>query len=466
LHLFGDIARSPEDTTGISMRRFLPIIIVSALAALVGFGTSRTGSRPEKAAKAVALAPVQTTALQLVLTPLSGKDKIDRDLADLQARIKNSSSQVPALLERLGWKFVEKARISSDPGYYKLAEQCADAIEQEKPATPDAELLRGHIYHALHRFKEAEAVARELVAQRTFVFDYALLGDSLMEQGRLDEAVAAYQKMVDLKPCLQTYSRVAHMRWLKGDLPGAIQAISYAATAGSILEPEPVAWAYTKLAFYELQSGQSDLALRSTAIATQFVPDYAAALLMRGRVLLAQGKTAEAVSALEAAAEKSPLPEYLWMLADALRASHKPAEAALVEKKLRATGPANDPRTFSIYLVSRGDRSEVALRLAKAELAARQDVFTRDALAWAEFSQNDLKSAQDNIERALSEGTRDSRLFYHAEVIAAAAGQTDRARDFFAQSKTLEGTLMPSERTALEQSIGLLCNPTKQFSSR
>lgn len=447
------------------MRRFLPIIIVLTLAALVGFGISRTGSTL-KAAKPLAPLAVQSAPLRVVLTPLGGKDKVDQDIAKLQGRIKNTPDQVPTLLERLGWMFVEKARISSDPGYYKLAEQCADAIAQKNPGSPDGELLRGHIYHALHRFKEAEAVARELVAQRTFVFDYALLGDALMEQGRLDEAVDAYQKMVDLKPCLQTYSRVAHMRWLKGDLPGAIQAIRYAVTGGSILEPEPVAWAYTRLAFYELQAGQNDVALRSTELATQFVPDYSAALLMRGRVLLAQGKTAKAVSALQTAAANSPLPEYLWTLADALRADHKPSEAAAVEEKLRATGPANDPRTFSLYLVSRGDKSEVALRLAKAELGTRQDIFTRDALAWAEFAQGNLKSAQDNMHRALSEGTRDSRLFYHAGVIAAAAGKADEAGDFFRQSKALEETLMPSERAALEHRISLLFNPTNQFSSR
>ena len=50
-------------------------------------------------------------------------------------------------------------------------------------------------------------------------------------------------------------------------------------------------------------------------------PDYAAALLARGRVLLAMKRTAEAVEALERAARLNPLPEYQWTLADALRAS-------------------------------------------------------------------------------------------------------------------------------------------------
>ena len=63
----------------------------------------------------------------------------------------------------------------------------------------------------------------------TLPFDYGLLGDALMEQGRLAEAVAAYQRMVDLRPDLQSYSRVAHIRWLKGDLDGAIEVARLAA---------------------------------------------------------------------------------------------------------------------------------------------------------------------------------------------------------------------------------------------
>ncbi len=70
----------------------------------------------------------------------------------------------------------------------------------------------------MHRFSEAEAIARRLVAVREFVLDYGLLGDVLMEQGRVAEAAGAYQKMIDLKPFYQSYTRAAHLRWLKGDL--------------------------------------------------------------------------------------------------------------------------------------------------------------------------------------------------------------------------------------------------------
>lgn len=450
------------------MRKLFFLVSLLILALVIWLGVFRSApSTPFAPVVTQPLAAKQPTAREIVLTPLGGKTKADEEIAKLQRRVKDSTpDQSPALLENLGWAFVNKARTSSDPGFYKLAEQCADAIAVVNPGSADGELLRGHIYHALHRFQDAEQVARKLVAQRTFVFDYALLGDALMEQGKLDEAVEAYQKMVDLKPSLQTYSRVAHMRWLKGDLPGAIRAIEVAVSSGSIREPEPVAWALTKLALYELQSGEKDLALRATEAATRYLPDYAAAELMRGRILLAEGKTAEAITSLEAAAKKSPLPEYLWTLADALRADGKVTQATAVETQLHNTGVANDPRTYSLYLASRGDHPALALRLAKEELENRRDIFTYDAVAWAELAHGDAPAAEKAIQSALAEGTKDGRLFYHAAVIAAAAGKTADAQTYFTKAKALEQTLMPSERSALEQKIALLSSPQAQVSSR
>ena len=61
--------------------------------------------------------------------------------------------------------------------------------------------------------------------------------------------------MIDLKPFYQSYTRASHLRWLKGDLDGAIELIRKAIAAASPRDPESIAWAYTRLAGYELQHG-------------------------------------------------------------------------------------------------------------------------------------------------------------------------------------------------------------------
>ncbi len=138
----------------------------------------------------------------VVLVPHKGSEALDLDIAELQDEI-GEARRPESRLERLGWLFVAKARASNDSGYYSLAEQSAWCLESKQPDVPAALLLRGHILHQLHRFGEAEALARRLVEVRRAPFDYGLLGDVLLEQGNLTEAAEAYQNMVDLKPGLQ-----------------------------------------------------------------------------------------------------------------------------------------------------------------------------------------------------------------------------------------------------------------------
>jgi tetratricopeptide (TPR) repeat protein len=354
--------------------------------------------------------------------------------------------------EQLGYRFIARARLSNDAGFYTLAEQAALCMASVDPADPAALLLRGHVLHQMHRFGEAELIARRLVTVREFVLDYGLLGDALMEQGRLGEAAAAYQRMIDLKPFYQSYTRAAHLRWLKGDLDGAIEMMQAAIRAVSPRDPESAAWAYSRLAFYELQRGRLEDASRLADASLRHVSDYAAALLVRGRIELARRRPLEAVSVLERAARLNPLPEYLWAQADALRSLNRIDEATEVEKRIAAAG-SNDPRTFALYLATRQENRTQAIALARQELQKRGDIFTLDTLAWALASAGEIREASSLMGRALAEGTQDGRLFLHAAAIAAADGRARDAKGWAGKARALQFTLLPSELGVLRTGI-------------
>jgi tetratricopeptide (TPR) repeat protein len=262
--------------------------------------------------------------------------------------------------------------------------------------------------------------------------------------------------MINLRPDLQSYTRIAHMRWLKGDLEGAIEVMQMAVTGGSPRESEPTAWAYTRLGFYELQAGNSEIAAKSAGIALQFTDNYAVALLLRGRILLTQGKGVEAIESLQHAATLTSLPEYQWTLADALREVGKAQAAEDVESQLIRNGAVNDPRTFALYLATRGQRIQQALALAEEELKTRADVFTLDAVAWALKANGRLDEARDYSERSRKEGTLDARLFYHAGSIAMARCDYADARECFRRADQIKQTLMPSERDDLNKQFAAL----------
>jgi tetratricopeptide (TPR) repeat protein len=449
--------------------------LISAVALLLAITCllilSAQPKNKNQANKTPASVPIFDNGLALVLTPQTGDSRNDREISRLQQQIRNGRN-LELGLEQLGWAFVAKARESFDPGFYKLAEQCARSIEMRNPQSQEAMLLRAHVLQNLHRFKESETLARRLVQQRGLSFDYGLLGDALMEQGKLSDAVEAYQRMMNLKPDLRAYARAAHMRWLKGDLAGAIEAMQLAVSGASPSDAESAAWVNTRLAFYEFQAGHIDEAEQRCAFALSLQKNYAPTLLLKGKMLLAQNRFREAVDALQDAAKLNPLPEYQWTLAEALRAAGRENEASGIEVQLQKHGASSDPRTMALFLATRHQNPETTLQLARTELGSRSDVFTHDALAWSLAAAGYLAEAHSEMQCALAEGTQDARLFFHAAVIASQAGHAADAARWLGKASALSQLLLPSERNELqkaaacgaEKKASTAPNPQKTFS--
>ena len=438
------------------MKAYLSFLlqIVCPLALVLALVFSSTSCSTAKSA------PVAATPkpCALALTSQTGNSALDQEIVRWQQKARSEKKDVVNLsLEQLGWKYIEKARATYDPGYFKLAEACAECLSANNSAAmPEALLLRGHALHQMHNFKAAEPIARELVKARGLSFDQGLLGDVLMEQGKLKEAIAAYQEMMNQKPNLQAYSRAAHVRWLQGDVAGAAKLALMAAQAGSPQDRESTAWAFTRLALYQWQLGNSDKARQTINAALNLQNNYAPALLVQGKMLLTEEKFTEAVTPLKQAAALNPLPEYQWALAEAWRGAGNNDEATKVEAALTSKGAQDDPRTLSLYLATRNESSEKALRLAQAELEARADIFTYDALAWALRAAGKTAEAQDAMKKALAEGTQDARMFFHAGVIAAQAGNQRAARQYFKQVFSSRQLLLPSEWEELKRQMAAI----------
>src|ERR1044071_2671345 len=105
----------------------IPLLI--GLFVVLGVGAGKRKIRPTPTVE-------QPLSCRLVLAPLPVDKPIDQEIARQQALILNASSPATAL-ERLGWTFVKKARLSFDAGFYKLAEQCAACLEAQGSRGPD-----------------------------------------------------------------------------------------------------------------------------------------------------------------------------------------------------------------------------------------------------------------------------------------------------------------------------------------
>jgi Flp pilus assembly protein TadD len=85
------------------------------------------------------------------------------------------------------------------------------------------------------------------------------------------------------------------------------------------------------------------------------------------------------------------------------------------------------------------------LQKVREELATRRDVYGYDLLAWALHQSGRDADALAPMRRALSLGTRDAMLYYHAGVIELAAGDSTAARSSLASALAINPFWHPTQ---------------------
>lgn len=321
---------------------------------------------------------------------------------------------------------IEEARLTGDPGFYTLAEQAIDCQLERTPDDPAALRLRVHVLVQFHQFAEAEDLAHTLVRKTSFWQDQMLLGDALMEQGKLTESAVAYQQAMDQRPCLQLYDRAGWLRWLTGDVKGAIGLQEMAVSAGDTTDPEPYAWVLVRLGWLHALTGAPSPELDA---ALHLIPGYKPALFARGRVRLAAGDP----GAAEDLRAVGPTVE-------ATRALSEIDPAASVDSVA-----TQDPRGFAIWVAPKDPKR--ALELLSDELLNRQDAVTHMAHAWATSlaGMDGTQEAKD----ALATGCVEPRVLLEGGLIL-----HDRA--LLTRALSMGPGLLPSEKAEAQAAVASL----------
>jgi tetratricopeptide (TPR) repeat protein len=323
----------------------------------------------------------------------------------------------------VGWGWVRKARVSTDPGFYLNVEACADAALQLSADDTIALQLRGLSLMNGHRFAEARDVAQTILAKDPRdPIALGTLSDAFLELGSVDEAVSAAQRGADVRPDSSAYARASYFRWLHGDRDGAKRFIRAALEGRDQRDPEPTAWAFVEAAKIFWNEADYDGADAVLGEALRWVPGYAPALVARGRVALSRAQAARAIELLEQAYRAQPLPETAWLLEDARAMAGDAAGAEAESARVAQAGKRSDRLTLALYYATKDRSHDEALRLIEEERSTRGGVYVDDVYAWALYRAGRLDEARRASDRALRLGTPDARLLYHAGAIRLAAG--------------------------------------------
>jgi tetratricopeptide (TPR) repeat protein len=377
----------------------------------------------------------------------------DRQIQTLQDQVKQAPGDYTGY-DGLGYAFLQKARETGDIAYYDLAEQTlnmAIALVPQDFRAADPLVHMASVYMGEHRFSDALAFAQKATgAGAGNLAAFAIKGDAYTDMGDYDEAATAYNTLQSLgrmtaSPLTLAYmsdSRMAYLRYLRGDSPEAIQLMksSIAAALQSRVPRENLAWLYFELGERYFQAGDLMNADWSYQAGITADPNHYRSLAGLAKVRAAQGKFEESIQLYQRSIAIIPFPVYVAELGDIYKKLGRTNEAKqqydLVEY-IGHLGKLNQVlanRELALFYADQGIKLPEALELARKELEVRHDIYTWDALAWALYRNGRFQEAAEAIDKALELHTHDSQLLFHAGMIYHSLGKDSEAKDLLSRA--------------------------------
>jgi tetratricopeptide (TPR) repeat protein len=322
---------------------------------------------------------------------------------------------------RLAVAYIQVARENGDFSLNSKAESAVKRALEIEPDNLNALKLKTSLFLTFHKFADALELAVQLSRtnpQDPFIF--GALTDANIELGNYAAAIDAAQKMVDLRPDMSSYTRVAYVRSLHGDTKGAIKAYALAARIADPLDKEAQAWCRVYLGHEYFKTGQYKEAEQSYDSALQILPNYHLAMYGKAQARAAFGDYQNAINLFSQVLERVPNTEMAVALGNLYDKTGNAEKAKqqydLVQFIEQQTGNT-DQRQLALMWADQDIKLDEALEIARREYSQRKDIYTADILAWCLYKKGQLTEAQKLVKDAMNLKTKDARLFYHAGLI-------------------------------------------------
>jgi tetratricopeptide (TPR) repeat protein len=416
------------------------VVVMAAALLVVG---AAVGSPPETPPSSQPAAPASA----------KGSDALARSIAALQANLKRSPGNDRAWAD-LGLAYVQQARLTADPTYYPKAEGAfAKSLSLRSNDNAVALVGQATLAAARHDFARALVVVDKALAINDYsATAYGVKTDALTELGRYDKALTAVQRMLDLRPGVDSFARASYQRELRGDVSGARELLQRAADDASSAADQAFSLYY--LGELSWNNGDRAAARRSYDAALAADPNYLPALTGQAKTLAAAGDVTAALSLYREAVQEQPQPAYVVELGELLeangqsRAAQEQYDVVRATEQLFAAQGANVDLELALFEADHGAPTS-ALKYATAAYRARPDsILTEDAYAWALHRSGRDREALVVAHRAARLGTRLPQLRYHLGVIEAALGDRTAARRDLTAALALNPSFNPLQASA------------------
>lgn len=378
-----------------------------------------------------------------LLTPRPSET--DRVIKRAQAMAAQNPKNAKAFAT-LGAAYFQRARETGDVSDYEMAEGALkksldlDSSDFSAGAALEtaAEVCMGE-----HRFADALTYSEKALALGSGdLSPFATIGDAYADMGEYEKARVAYERLTpvgaEISPrvAYARDSRLAYLSFVHGDTRDAIRLMQSSVTEGTeaAIPSENLAWLHFELGEFEALAGDAQAADEAYRAALKIHPGDYRAMASMARLRANYGRYEDAILLYQKAIAVVPMPVFIAELGDVYAKTSQPAEAKkeydLVEY-IGLLGHVNQVlhnRDLATFYADHGAKTGEAVELARKEFEVRHDIYTWDALAWALYKEGQFAEAAKASGEALRFGTRDALLHFHAGMIAAKLGRTDKTK--------------------------------------
>lgn len=215
-------------------------------------------------------------------------ETVQNQYQDCVLKISKNPNDNEAKLQ-LAQIFTKEARVGGEHGhYYPAVLKILDEVIADEKVNKDLLFLalvnKAGAQLSQHDFKGALVTGNEaLKLNNVNAQIYGVLVDANVELGNYEEAVKMSDKMISIKPDIRSYSRVAYLREIYGDVNGSIEAMKLAASAG-YPGTEETSWAMLTLGNLLNEYNRKEEAIQVYSEILSMRPDYPFALHALGQV--------------------------------------------------------------------------------------------------------------------------------------------------------------------------------------
>ncbi|MGH7702525.1 MAG: tetratricopeptide repeat protein [Gemmatimonadales bacterium] len=386
-------------------------------------------------------------------TPVMSEGQIrDLDIAFYQRRVPRDPTGALDLA-RLGALYLQRAReTGSNEDLLRAEDAARRSLQNRVTRNGAAAQLLATSLMSQHRFTEAYAVARALVATDSADASYrGMLAEIALELGRYQEVPDAFRGVSSVSRSPQMTARLARWLEIQGKNEAAHQLLVDARAEVSRLSRVPaeqMAWFDLRVGDIALRNGRLSEAEQAFQAGLEAHPGDYRLLAALTRLEADRHEWRKAIESGQKAIETVLDPATLGVLGEAYAALGDTVKAheffrVMEIAVLKQPGPFH--RAWSLFLLDHAQRVPEVLVKAQEEIQTRKDIYGYDLLAWALHQAGRNREAREAMDSALAQGTRDASLFFHAGIIARVLDDSASTRHYLSQALEVNPYFHPSQ---------------------